>query len=98
MSYDQNPHDVFSDIRYERERQDAQWGGPEHDDEHDPKDWLHFIDKQTIAGVFDVELGEQEPGSYRMRLVKIAALAVAAIESHDRKSALHPENGNGEIG
>jgi hypothetical protein len=95
MNNESNARDVYADIRAERERQDEQWGGPEHDDEHGPADWLHFIDKQIIAGVFDVELGEQNPGSYRARLVKTAALAVAAIESHDRKSALNPEAGNG---
>lgn len=91
MSNETNARDVYVDIRAERERQDMQWGGPEHDDEHAPADWLHFIDKQSTEGFLDDELGEQEPGSYRMRLVKIAALAVAAIESHDRKSALTPE-------
>lgn len=93
MSHTPNeyPHNVFAEIAAERVRQDEQWGGPEHDDTHGPADWMHFIDKQTVAGVFDVELGEEKPGSYRRRLVKIAALAVAAIESHDRVMARSAE-------
>jgi hypothetical protein len=67
---------VIADVLAERQRQDAQWGGPEHDDTHHPTEWLGFVNKQihTNVGV-DV----------RDRLVKVAALALAGIESIDRK-------------
>lgn len=67
---------AYMNIRAERERQDEQWGGPEHDDEHDPWDWARLIEHQTAWD------REQDPWC---RFVKIAALAVAAIESIERK-------------
>lgn len=72
--------DVFGEIRSERRRQDEQWGGPDHDDEHSPQEWAQFLHKQWLAAAHEAELG----GDYRGRLVKIAALAVAAAESYDR--------------
>jgi hypothetical protein len=75
---------VFAEIAAERVRQNAQWGGPEHDDAHGPIDWLQCIDYQhSRATVSD----------YRERMVKIAALAVAAIESHDRVMARGDKTG-----
>ena len=68
----------IADVLAERARQDAQWGGPSHDDQHDPVDWSHFIEEQAYWG------REQDP---RRRFIKIAALAVAAIESIDRKAS-----------
>lgn len=69
---------AFRDVSAERNRQDAQWGGPSHDDLHDPVDWARLIEHQADWS------REQEP---RRRFVKIAALAVASIESIDRKAA-----------
>jgi hypothetical protein len=34
---------VYDEIREEREAQDRKWGGPAHDDEHTPIDWIRFI-------------------------------------------------------
>lgn len=69
---------VYMNIRAERARQDEQWGGPEHDDEHTPWDWARLIECQTDWG------REKDPWC---RFVKIAALAVAAIESIERKKS-----------
>lgn len=73
----------------ERLAQNEQWGGPEHDDTHTGDDWLSFIGKQQLTAVnetlSDNGLEVMDPEGYRARLVKIAALAFAAIESHDRK-------------
>ncbi len=74
---------IAQDIENERERQDAQWGGEAHDDDHSQLEWLGFLTKQ----VMQAEQERTSVVSYRERLVKIAALAVAAIESHDRKTA-----------
>ena len=76
---------VLRDVLDERRRQDAQWGGPEHDDEHVASDWLTYIRHQ--ADHAKVQARVDNPAGYRERLVKIAALAVAAIESHDRLEA-----------
>lgn len=73
---------VYDEIREERARQDEKWGGPEHDDEHSRDDWTCFIDDKTT----DAENTEND-ADYRRRLIQIAALAVAAIESLDRHTA-----------
>jgi hypothetical protein len=70
---------VLGEVAAERAAQDAQWGGPEHDDEHGAGDWLHFISVKTRKAA-----GEDSP---RRRFIQIAALAVAAVESMDRLAA-----------
>ena len=67
------------DVMAERNRQDAQWGGPEHDDCHSPGEWLQYIDHQKSLAL------KKDDAEYRSRMVKIAALALAAIDSNDRK-------------
>jgi len=80
---------IIDAIDFERLRQDEQWGGPEHDDKHEFMDWFVFIDKQFTRGIdaqdicFDSE--ESKRAYIKDKLVKIAALAVAALESMDRQ-------------
>jgi hypothetical protein len=93
MSDSNEARDVYADIRAERVQQDAQWGGPEHDDSHEGGAWLEYIEAQARKAWRTVTAAE-----YRERLVKIAALAVAAIESHDRKSAMNPTNPEADNG
>jgi len=84
---------VLDDIARERERQDAQWGGPNHDDGHTPRDWSVFRRKfegRVLASIASEHMTVYEPADARNALVKIAALAVAQIEALDRK---HPELG-----
>jgi hypothetical protein len=68
---------VYDEIRLERKAQDEKWGGPSHDDGHSGPDWASFI-KQHANKAFR--------GDYRKQMIRVAALAVAAIESFDRKS------------
>lgn len=79
---------VFGDIGDERNRQDEQWGGPEHDDAHPVEEWCDFIDKQnkTARSIFvnAFSLGISADEAVRARMVKIAALAVACCEVLDR--------------
>jgi hypothetical protein len=71
----------------ERDRQDTQWGGPAHDDQHTLVDWFHFIRYQ--AELFHLAVLGRGQSVWdvfaRPRLVKIGALAMAAIEAIDRK-------------
>lgn len=71
---------ILEEIKAERAAQDAQWGGPEHDDTHDVQDFLGFIEAQ-------IQKYRSDTSSIRDRLVKIAALAVAGCESFDRHAA-----------
>ncbi len=54
-------------------------GGPSHDDEHPLADWLDFLQIQ-LTGI------SGDAGQARARLLKVAALSVAAIESLDRQA------------
>jgi hypothetical protein len=74
----------------ERVRQDRQWGGSENDNANTFADWLKLIDKQASYAAlshYPIAL------NYRERMVKIAALAVAAIESLDRTMVRGAEAG-----
>lgn len=68
---------IWLQIMHEREKQDAEWGGPDHDDEHTPLDWTSYIEKHA---------GKALSQHFRQQMIRVAALAVAAIESYDRKS------------
>jgi hypothetical protein len=68
---------IMGDISMERALQDHQWGGQPTDDTRAPADWAQYIHNQ-LSKMF------QEEGGERDRFVKVAALAVAAIQSIDR--------------
>ena len=74
---------IYTELKQERKHQDKKWGGPLHDDTHDEDDWEAFI-HERLLGVprFDGGLAHDP---YRHRMIEIAALAIAAIESYDRK-------------
>jgi hypothetical protein len=74
--------DVLIAIAEERQAQDAQWGGPKHDDKHGGWDWLLFVERQLrkAGSAQETSLPEQ----LEARFVKIAALAIAALESRAR--------------
>ena len=74
----QQERDIIAEISAERRSQDARWGGSTHDDQHTVNEWRQYIEYQAAYLT-----GTDVRGS-RARLVKIAALAVAAIESADR--------------
>ena len=71
-----------------RERQDAQRGCPQHDDEHDRRDWPTYMEKFMLRADADAEAGLFE--SYESNMVDIAALAIAAILSSRRKRQCQP--------
>lgn len=82
--YDHEYSDVLGEILCERIRQDRKWGGPSHDDLHSPEDWVRWIknyaswaDQMACAGSHD---------KYRRRMINIAALASAAVQSLDRQT------------
>lgn len=79
----------------ERHAQDRQWGGPEHDDHHTVLDWAglieHHLDRLgremgEPAGDGDRDSIRRVDTAVRRRLTVVAALAIAAIESVDRRS------------
>lgn len=70
---------VIGDVLLERQYQDEEWGGAEHDDTHTRQEWVTFL-VEHLGRVAGAESREQ----YRHQLVRVAALALAAIESNDR--------------
>lgn len=58
--------EVTAELAMERALQDAQWGGPEHDDQHTPHDWAQCIHNQ-LSMMFHRE------GEERDRFIKVAA-------------------------
>ena len=75
---------ILEEIKKERERQDLRWGGPSHDDKYSMRDFIQWIeDYAGWARMMDsIENYDEE----RRRLIQVAALAVAAVESLDRKN------------
>jgi hypothetical protein len=76
--------DILNEITNERARQDDKWGGAEHDDQHTTTEFCGFIqDYAAWARRMDQM---NSPDKARRRLIQVAALAVAAVESIDRKT------------
>ncbi len=69
--------EIIEEVKQERVRQDEKWGGPEHDDAHNSTDWLDMIDEKAIF---------HSHRHVRESLIMIAALAIAGIESIDRRN------------
>jgi hypothetical protein len=84
---------VLAQISDERHRQDQEWGGPEHDDHHSPEDWeaLLALEADKLS-MWDGRYA----ADYRDRLIKVAALAVAAAQAWDRCHATAPATVGGE--
>lgn len=76
-------HYLMEEILKERIRQNQQWGGPPHDDDHGAGDWVLFLGKH-LAKLSEAAY-EGTWDAYRRRLIVIAALATAAAESYDRR-------------
>lgn len=75
---------VITDVVDERAHQNEKWGGPEHDDQHAVLDWASLI----VEYVGKLAQSGDTSGlmSQRKVLVQIAALAIAAVESGDRRA------------
>lgn len=72
---------ILDEIRRERDRQDEQYGGASHDDMHTIFDWVALITKHTGRAALDLPTDSR----FRYQMVRVGALAVAAIEWFDRR-------------
>ena len=68
---------VLAEVAAERARQGIDI------EKHRPSDWMEFIEEQLVRA--DDARQARTPDDYRRCLVELAALAVAAVESWDRK-------------
>lgn len=78
-----SPEKAILDVTNERQRQDDKWGGPKHDDLHLITDFVQLI--EDYAGWARTMANMNSYDKARKRLIQVAALAVAAVESIDRK-------------
>ena len=75
---------VLSEVTRVRDAQDRQWGGPAHDDNNAGWDWLIYITRHMGRAVTYGPRSTHKIEVLRTELVKIAAIAVAGIQSLDR--------------
>lgn len=76
---------VVGEVVVERVRQVEHHGRTlEHDDQHDRRSWAWYLGQRVhaLACPFDEAVHDE-----RRQLIEVAAIAVAAIEAHDRR---HP--------
>lgn len=81
--------EILQEIREERKHQDAKWGGPAHDDEHSMYVWVGFISyylgQSLSSAIKEYGSVKHRYQIFRYHMVKVAAIAVAAVQSIDRK-------------
>ena len=78
---------IFAAVEAERARQDMRWGTDVDDQKNSPTDWVAYISHHAtrwFKGGFK-PYPKSVVDSYRDQMVRVAALAVAAIESLDRQ-------------
>jgi hypothetical protein len=75
---------VLAEVANERAAQDVKWGGSAHDDTHTTYAFLQFIEDRRGMAMYADSIDDRALA--RRRLIQVAALAVAAIESLDRKT------------
>ena len=71
---------VLTEVFHERRKQDLKWGGPEHDNEHNSHDWIAYIMRHAGRAV----VWPWNKATFRKQMIRVAALAVAAVEWCDR--------------
>lgn len=80
---------IFDEIAAERDYQVERWGNETDDTKNQPNDWIAFISHYSTRW-FAGEFSPYSRGTgmaFRKAMVKVAATAIAAIESHDRQEA-----------
>lgn len=79
---------VLKEVHDERGKQDAKWGAGR---VLAPRTWITVL-AEEFGEVARADL-ERDPGGYRLELIQLAAVAVAAVESFDLEQAGHPPKG-----
>jgi hypothetical protein len=85
---------IYAEIDKERDKQDGKYGGPEHDDGHVPNDWIALITGYAGESAAYPACSKTLTVTDKMRftrgMLRVAAVAIAAIESVDRQAAQAP--------
>lgn len=81
--------DIYDELVAERRYQDEKWGGTKHDDsENTEASWVTYI-REYLEGTSPRTLDRP----LRLRMVKVAALAMASLEWWERKHNRLPSQG-----
>jgi hypothetical protein len=80
---------IINEIKTERARQDDKWGIQD----HHPMEWLGILGEEygeACKGALEAHfMGYSQTGDYsqyRKELIQVAAVAIAALENHDRQT------------
>jgi hypothetical protein len=77
---------IFEEVHNERVQQDAKHGGPEHDDLHTQEEWTMLVAHHNTGAWLKSDADEaSRQRLYRQQMLRVAALAIASVESFDRK-------------
>src|SRR5687768_9964851 len=82
--------ELIGEIEAKRDRQNAKYGGVEHDDMHTPNDWIVLLARYSSKGAAypackDVsQLTSDDIVNFRDAMIDVIALGVAAVEYADR--------------
>ena len=71
---------IYEEIHNERIAQDDKWGGPRVDDANRNNDWVAYIAKHVGSAVSL----PWDKDRFRVQMIRVGALAVAAVEWCDR--------------
>lgn len=88
--------DVYSEIRSERGRQQQLLGGSyadKWDQSLTRNDWVAFICAYAGRASAKVLRNIREGQTFRENMIKVAALAVAAIEAYDKRTEANNDQG-----
>lgn len=80
---------IFNAIDKEREYQETRWGNTADDTKNTPNDYAAYIAHHStrwFTGGF-APYSQSAVDTFRAQMIKVAAIAVAAIESLDRQRA-----------
>ena len=75
-----------------RAAQDAEHGGPDHDDTHTPAEWAYFIRKFARRAAYQGQFQDnaQAVARYQEYMIAVAGLAISAVLSSQRKQKRDP--------
>lgn len=77
---------VYAEIQGERAYQEGKWGTA-NDDLNTPFNWAAYIAQDATRNLIGAPANATDLAKFRTDMVKVAALAVAAVETLDRKAA-----------
>ena len=78
---------IYKEIDEEREYQDNKWG-TENDNKNTPNDWIAYITAYNGKAY----RYPSDKDNFRKCMIKVAALAIAAIEACDRNNGFPPNS------